>query len=51
MKNLVCCICLALVISHFNSNGQGNDLDKGQVDYVPSNYRDWETPYRDWETD
>lgn len=36
MKNLVYCICLALVVSHFNSNGQGNDLDKGQVDYVPS---------------
>ena len=36
MKNLITILCFVLLINPFNSTGQGNDLDKGQVAYVPS---------------
>lgn len=36
MKKLILSICFVLVISPFISNGQGNDLDKGQVGYLPT---------------
>jgi alpha-L-fucosidase len=36
MKKLILSICFVLTISPFASNGQGNDLDKGQIGYVPS---------------
>jgi alpha-L-fucosidase len=36
MKNFVLIISLVLVLNPFITNGQGNDLDKGQVGYIPS---------------
>ena len=36
MKNFVLIISLVLILNPFITSGQGNDLDKGQVDYVPS---------------
>jgi len=36
MKNFVLTISLVLILNPFITNGQGNDLDKGQVGYIPS---------------
>ncbi|HSO86336.1 MAG TPA: alpha-L-fucosidase [Draconibacterium sp.] len=36
MKNFVLIISLVLILNPFISNAQGNDLDKGQIGYVPS---------------
>ncbi len=36
MKNLISILCFVLFINPFNATSQGNDLDKGQVGYIPS---------------
>ncbi len=36
MKNLILTVSLAFILNPFGSNGQGNNLDKGQINYIPS---------------